>query len=221
MIKNPFSIFSIFLIKFYRYFLSSYLGNNCRFIPSCSEYAIDSFNNYGFFRAFYLTTKRLLKCHPFGGSGYDPVVRKEKIIIKEVSVGVVQKFRKVNLYDNLPHEFSKYNEDSLKSSIHLALYSEENLISALSLIKKEFLNNTNSFQIRGMFTIKSQLNKGYGSKLLTYVKEKKLNNKASMIWCNSRFDAINFYKKHGFVEYEDFFMIDKIGKHKRLYYNYE
>ena len=53
MIKNPFSIISIFLIRFYRYFLSPYLGNNCRFIPSCSEYAIDSFNNYGFLKAFF------------------------------------------------------------------------------------------------------------------------------------------------------------------------
>lgn len=62
-----------FLIYFYRCFLSPYLGGACRFYPSCSEYAQQSFREYTVFTALKLTFKRIFSCHPFGGSGYDPV----------------------------------------------------------------------------------------------------------------------------------------------------
>ncbi|MFN2440453.1 MAG: membrane protein insertion efficiency factor YidD [Chitinophagaceae bacterium] len=46
---------------------------NCRFTPTCSQYGLQAFQKYGLFKGFWLTTKRLLRCHPLGGSGYDPV----------------------------------------------------------------------------------------------------------------------------------------------------
>ena len=62
------------LIKLYQYAISPLLGNNCRFHPSCSVYAEEAFNTYGFFKGGYLTLLRLIKCHPFHPGGYDPVV---------------------------------------------------------------------------------------------------------------------------------------------------
>ena len=47
--------------------------NCCRFVPSCSEYAVISLRRFGFFKGWFLAIKRICRCHPFGGSGYDPV----------------------------------------------------------------------------------------------------------------------------------------------------
>ena len=62
-------------IKFYRFALSPLLGKNCRFYPTCSCYAEEAFDRYGFFKGGYLTVRRLVKCHPFHPGGYDPVVK--------------------------------------------------------------------------------------------------------------------------------------------------
>jgi len=61
----------IFLIKIYKYSLSPFLGKNCRFYPSCSEYCKESFIRYSFLNATYFSVKRLLKCHPFHPGGVD------------------------------------------------------------------------------------------------------------------------------------------------------
>jgi len=61
------------LIRIYQLLLSPWLGNRCRFTPTCSVYAREALQKYGFFKGVYLAVRRLLRCHPFGGSGYDPV----------------------------------------------------------------------------------------------------------------------------------------------------
>ena len=61
------------LLAFYRYFISPLLGSHCRFYPSCSSYAQTAFSRFGFFKGFYLTIKRLLRCQPFNTGGHDPV----------------------------------------------------------------------------------------------------------------------------------------------------
>ena len=66
----------IFINKTYQFFLSPILKANCRYLPSCSEYSIIAFKKYGLVKGFYYSLKRILKCHPFGGSGYDPVPKK-------------------------------------------------------------------------------------------------------------------------------------------------
>ena len=69
--------FLILVIKFYKYFISPYFISNCRYLPTCSEYFIDSLKINGVFKGIILGTKRIFKCHPIkilgGGSGYDPV----------------------------------------------------------------------------------------------------------------------------------------------------
>jgi putative membrane protein insertion efficiency factor len=60
-------------IRFYQRLLSPYLPSLCRYTPTCSEYAIQSFEKHGFLIAIWLTIKRLARCNPFGSSGLDPV----------------------------------------------------------------------------------------------------------------------------------------------------
>lgn len=63
----------IFLIRLYRIYLSPLKPPTCRFVPTCSEYAVLALEKYGVVRGGYLTARRLLKCHPFHPGGYDPV----------------------------------------------------------------------------------------------------------------------------------------------------
>ena len=65
--------FIIYLIKFYQLTISPLLGKNCRYSPTCSNYCILSLKKYGLIKGTYLSIKRILSCHPFGGSGHDPV----------------------------------------------------------------------------------------------------------------------------------------------------
>ena len=60
-------------IRFYRKFISPLTPPTCRFIPTCSEYAIEAITKHGPFKGTWLAIRRLLRCRPGGGSGYDPV----------------------------------------------------------------------------------------------------------------------------------------------------
>ena len=66
----------ILLIRGYQLVISPLLGSNCRFMPTCSEYAIESLKAYGLIKGTFLTVKRIGKCHPWGGHGYDPIPNK-------------------------------------------------------------------------------------------------------------------------------------------------
>ena len=71
-----FKIFSypfIFLIKIYQFAISPLLGSKCRYVPTCSHYTIEALKKYGVVKGSFLAAKRILKCHPLGGSGFDPV----------------------------------------------------------------------------------------------------------------------------------------------------
>ncbi len=63
----------ILLIHFYRFCISPFTPPSCRFTPTCSQYALEAFRKYGPFKGGWLSLKRILRCHPWGGSGYDPV----------------------------------------------------------------------------------------------------------------------------------------------------
>ena len=60
------------LVLLYRVTLGRLLGGHCRFHPSCSQYAIDAVNKYGAMRGAWRAVKRVARCNPFGGQGYDP-----------------------------------------------------------------------------------------------------------------------------------------------------
>ena len=63
----------IALVRFYRYAISPMLGRNCRFHPTCSEYAIEALERHGALRGGWMAAKRVGRCHPFNPGGYDPV----------------------------------------------------------------------------------------------------------------------------------------------------
>jgi putative membrane protein insertion efficiency factor len=66
----------IALLKAYKFFISPLLGPRCRFYPSCSSYGLEAIQLHGASKGFYLTLRRLLKCHPFHEGGIDPVPEK-------------------------------------------------------------------------------------------------------------------------------------------------
>ncbi|MCS6838430.1 MAG: membrane protein insertion efficiency factor YidD [Bdellovibrionaceae bacterium] len=68
----------IFLIRCYQVLLSPILGGKCRFYPSCSQYGVEAIQKRGPFSGVFLIVRRLLRCHPWGGFGYDPVPEPEK-----------------------------------------------------------------------------------------------------------------------------------------------
>ena len=66
----------VLLIKFYQLCISPFTPPSCRFTPTCSQYALEAFRKHGPLKGLYLSVRRILRCHPWGGSGYDPVPEK-------------------------------------------------------------------------------------------------------------------------------------------------
>lgn len=71
------SLLAVGLITLYRGVISPLTPSSCRFHPTCSEYGLEAFKRFGFFKGLLLTTKRILKCRPGGPYGYDPVPEKD------------------------------------------------------------------------------------------------------------------------------------------------
>ena len=69
MLALPF----IILIKIYQVIISPLFPSSCRYTPTCSNYAAEALKKYGILKGGWLSLKRILRCHPWGGSGYDPV----------------------------------------------------------------------------------------------------------------------------------------------------
>lgn len=69
MIRKAF----IYLIRLYQKVLSPILGAQCRYTPTCSQYAVEALQKYGALKGSWLAFKRILSCNPFGGHGHDPV----------------------------------------------------------------------------------------------------------------------------------------------------
>tara|TARA_B100001093_G_scaffold489932_1_gene528544 strand:+ start:69 stop:320 length:252 start_codon:yes stop_codon:yes gene_type:complete len=71
------------LIKIYKFFISPLFGYSCRYMPTCSEYSIESLKTFGFIKGSFLSLKRILSCHPIkflgGGEGFDPVNKNMKV----------------------------------------------------------------------------------------------------------------------------------------------
>jgi putative membrane protein insertion efficiency factor len=63
----------VLLIRFYQLAISPLLGSNCRYTPTCSQYALESIKVHGIVKGGWLASKRIGSCHPWGGKGHDPV----------------------------------------------------------------------------------------------------------------------------------------------------
>lgn len=68
-----FSRLLILSIRFYQRFISPLTPPSCRYTPTCSQYAVEAIQKHGPLKGLYLAVRRILRCHPWGGYGYDPV----------------------------------------------------------------------------------------------------------------------------------------------------
>lgn len=73
LVRRGFVAFAVGVLRFYQGVISPWLGPRCRFSPSCSHYACEALERHGPMRGSWLTLRRLGRCHPFGGGGFDPV----------------------------------------------------------------------------------------------------------------------------------------------------
>ena len=80
---NILTIILIKVIKGYKFLVSPLLGDSCRYLPTCSDYCIESLKTFGFFKGLFLSFKRILSCHPIkflgGGEGFDPINKNIKV----------------------------------------------------------------------------------------------------------------------------------------------
>ncbi len=72
-IKKLLKYIPLLIIKFYQYCIRPFIPSACRYTPSCSEYGIQAINKHGAFKGSWLSLKRIFRCHPWGGNGFDPV----------------------------------------------------------------------------------------------------------------------------------------------------
>ncbi len=79
MVSKYISLPLIIMIRLYQLLISPILGQNCRYLPTCSEYSIKALKEHGFFRGSILSVKRISKCHPWGSEGFDPVPKKSEL----------------------------------------------------------------------------------------------------------------------------------------------
>ena len=75
---NIFTLLLIKFIKIYKYLVSPMIGPSCRYLPTCSDYSIEALKTYGFVKGLLLSLKRIISCHPWGNSGFDPVKKEIK-----------------------------------------------------------------------------------------------------------------------------------------------
>jgi uncharacterized protein len=72
-VTNPITGALVALVTAYRWLVSPVLGANCRYAPSCSEYAVEALRQHGAVRGCWIALRRVARCHPWGGHGHDPV----------------------------------------------------------------------------------------------------------------------------------------------------
>jgi predicted GNAT family N-acyltransferase len=116
-----------------------------------------------------------------------------KITIKETELEDVWELRHRVMYPEKEAEYVRLPDD--KKGIHLGLYTDDKLISVISLFTED-----KSLQFRKFATLQTEQGKGYGTMLLNEVIDYAQRNNIRKIWCNSRVEKISFYKKFGFKE---------------------
>lgn len=135
--------------------------------------------------------------------------------IKKISALETIPVRHPVLRPGKPIETCHFDGDQLKSTFHLGIYNESQLLGVVSYFKSvsPLISNTSQYQLRGMAVLEAYQGKGLGNKLVIegfkYLKEKNVE----ILWCNAREEAVNFYKKHQFKIISDAFVIPDVGPH--------
>ncbi|MFP6710870.1 MAG: membrane protein insertion efficiency factor YidD [Rhodospirillales bacterium] len=101
----------LFLIRAYQWLISPILPGSCRHLPTCSEYGVEAIQIHGPFYGFWLTLKRVLRCNPWGSSGYDPVPQKQT---SKKAPQITEK----SVAEEPPHEYIERANPSQDSHSH-------------------------------------------------------------------------------------------------------
>jgi len=77
----------LWMLRAYKRWISPALPPSCRYVPTCSEYALEAVERFGILRGTWMTAGRVLRCHPFVKGGYDPVLKEQQIRNRRASLG--------------------------------------------------------------------------------------------------------------------------------------
>ncbi len=124
------------------------------------------------------------------------------------------------LREGRPIEDCKFDNDDAPNTFHLGLYIQDELLGVVTYLKNDFKElKGKQYQFRGMAVLKNCQKRGFGNLLLNKGEEIIKHENGTIIWCNAREIAVNFYKKNGFKIIGKPFVIPKIGLHYVMYKN--
>jgi GNAT superfamily N-acetyltransferase len=140
-------------------------------------------------------------------------------IIKKIKASETFEVRHPVLRKGKPIESCHFEGDDLLTTLHCGLFEDEKLLGVISVFENDnpLFDIKNQAQIRGMAILENYQGKGFGKLLVTHCEKKlKLQNK-SVIWFNARVNAVDFYKKMGYITIGNPFEIFDVGLHYVMY----
>lgn len=138
--------------------------------------------------------------------------------IKKISSKDTYAVRHPVLRVERPIEDCVFDHDDDPETFHLGLYVLDELLGVITYIKRDYPKlEGNQYQLRGMAVLKSYQKRGFGKLLIAKGEEILKKRKASIVWCNARELAVNFYQNYGFIKIGKPFVIPKIGLHFTMY----
>lgn len=146
-------------------------------------------------------------------------IKTSNYIIKQISASETHSVRHPVLRAGKSIESCIFEGDTLKSTIHLGLFMDNNLVGISSFLKNSNpgIPETSQYQLRGMAVLKSFQGKGLGQIILKHGESLLKEKNAKVLWCNAREVAINFYKKNGYQIIGKSFNLKGIGLHYKMY----
>lgn len=142
-----------------------------------------------------------------------------KIEVKQVPANEVLPVRQTVLRQGKPLAEAIFEHDGHPDTFHLAAIKEDTIIGVVSFIKtehEEFAQN-HQYQLRGMAVLPDFQNLSIGNKLLQKGEETLQHKHVTLLWCNARLKAVNFYKKNGFNTHGNEFNIPEVGPHYLMF----
>ncbi len=141
------------------------------------------------------------------------------MLIKEVKASKIRRVRYRNLRQGKSYSTTSYKRDDENKTFHLACIYNNKIISCATFYPENnsFFLKENAYRLRGMATDLEYRKKGIGKKIMLQAFEKIKKKKGTLLWCNARLVAIEFYKKLGLQIKGEEFNIKDIGKHYLMY----
>lgn len=141
------------------------------------------------------------------------------MLIKKVNASNIRRTRHRNLRQGKPYSTTSYKRDEEKNTFHLACILNKEIISCATFYPENnnFFPNQKAYRLRGMATDNKYRNRGIGKKIMLQAFEEIKKKEGTLLWCNSRLVAVEFYKKLGLKIIGNQFDISEIGPHYLMY----